>query len=164
MAFTDKFVRRPILAIVVSLLILLVGLSALFGLPVRQYPYMESATIQIDTAFPGATQYQVYRTESNGTPAATGLIGTVAGTTFDDKGAAAGAAAAAPAGSWSAVTNSTKAVDRTWDRHCVMSYAGCGGEYPPSNKEYLCGKCLLRHRGWKVQGITTHPGTKVREP
>jgi multidrug efflux pump len=56
MAFTDKFIRRPILAVVVSLLILLVGLSALFALPVRQYPYMESATIQIDTAFPGATQ------------------------------------------------------------------------------------------------------------
>ncbi len=56
MKFTDKFIQRPILAIVVSLLILLVGLSALFGLPVRQYPYMESATIQIDTAFPGATQ------------------------------------------------------------------------------------------------------------
>jgi len=114
-------------------------------------------------AFPSATQYQVYRSESNGTPATTGLVGTVAGTTFDDKGAAAGAAAVAPAGSWSAVKNSTKAVDRGWDRHCVMSYAGCGGEYPPSNKEYLCGKCLLRHRGWKVQALG-HPGPKVREP
>ena len=56
MKFTDIFIRRPILAIVVSLLILLTGLSSIFGLPVRQYPYMESATIQIDTAFPGATQ------------------------------------------------------------------------------------------------------------
>ncbi|HWJ70526.1 MAG TPA: efflux RND transporter permease subunit [Sphingobium sp.] len=56
MAFTDIFIRRPILAIVVSLLILLVGLSAVFGLPIRQYPKMESATITIDTAFPGATQ------------------------------------------------------------------------------------------------------------
>ena len=56
MTFTDAFIRRPILAIVVSLLILLVGASALFGLQVREYPYMESATIQIDTAFPGATQ------------------------------------------------------------------------------------------------------------
>jgi hypothetical protein len=114
-------------------------------------------------AFPGATQYQVYRSESNGNPATTGLIGTVAGTTFDDKGLAAGAAAVAPAGSWSAVKNSSKPVDRAWDRHCVMSYAGCGGVYPPSNKEYLCGKCLLRHRGWKVQGLG-HPGPKVKEP
>lgn len=56
MAFTDIFIRRPILAIVVSLLILLVGASAMFNLPVRQYPSMESATITIDTAFPGATQ------------------------------------------------------------------------------------------------------------
>jgi hypothetical protein len=114
-------------------------------------------------AFPGATQYQVYRTESDGTPATTGLIGTVAGTTIDDKGLAAGAAAVAPAASWSAVVNSENVVDRAWDRHCVMSYAGCGGKYPPSNKEYLCGKCLLRHGGWKVQGIG-HPGPKVKEP
>ncbi len=56
MAFTDTFIRRPILAIVVSLLILLVGLSAMFTLPVRQYPAMQSATITIDTALPGASQ------------------------------------------------------------------------------------------------------------
>ncbi|SEL79681.1 multidrug efflux pump [Sphingomonas palmae] len=56
MAFTDLFIRRPILAIVVSLLILLIGLTALFGLPVRQYPNLQSATITVDTAFPGATQ------------------------------------------------------------------------------------------------------------
>ncbi|MBR1219278.1 efflux RND transporter permease subunit [Bradyrhizobium sp. U87765 SZCCT0131] len=56
MAFTDLFIRRPILSTVVSLLILLVGGSALVLLPVRQYPNLESATIVIDTAFPGATQ------------------------------------------------------------------------------------------------------------
>ncbi|EZP66673.1 efflux RND transporter permease subunit [Altererythrobacter sp. H2] len=56
MAFTDIFIRRPILAIVVSLLILLVGVSAMLSLQVRQYPRMESATITIDTALPGATQ------------------------------------------------------------------------------------------------------------
>ncbi len=56
MRFTDAFIRRPILSIVVSLLILLIGATALFELQVREYPYMESATIQIDTAFPGATQ------------------------------------------------------------------------------------------------------------
>jgi flagellar hook assembly protein FlgD len=115
-------------------------------------------------AFAGATHYQVYRTESDGTPATTGLIGTVAGTTIDDKGLAAGAAAVAPPGSWSAVVNSANVLDRAWDRHCVMSYAGCGDPYPPSNKEYLCGKCLLRHKGWKVERIITHPGPKVREP
>ena len=56
MGFTDKFIRSPILAIVVSLMILLVGLSALFNMPIRQYPRMESATITIDTGLPGATQ------------------------------------------------------------------------------------------------------------
>ncbi|WP_097091785.1 efflux RND transporter permease subunit [Novosphingobium sp. Chol11] len=56
MAFTDIFIRRPILSIVVSLLILLVGLSATFSLPIRQYPSMQSATITIDTALPGASQ------------------------------------------------------------------------------------------------------------
>jgi multidrug efflux pump len=56
MASTDLFIRRPILSVVVSLLILLVGGSALFSLPIRQYPNLESATITIDTSFPGATQ------------------------------------------------------------------------------------------------------------
>jgi multidrug efflux pump len=56
MAFTDLFIRRPILSIVVSLLIFLVGLSAIFALQIRQYPRMESATITIDTSLPGATQ------------------------------------------------------------------------------------------------------------
>lgn len=56
MAFTDIFIRRPILAVVVSLLILLVGGAALFSLPVREYPNMESATIIVDTGYPGATQ------------------------------------------------------------------------------------------------------------
>ena len=56
MAFTDIFIRRPILSVVVSLLILLVGLAATVHLPIRQYPRMESATITVDTALPGATQ------------------------------------------------------------------------------------------------------------
>jgi len=56
MPFTDRFIRRPVLSIVVSLLILLVGGSALFALPVREYPGMESATIVVETQYPGATQ------------------------------------------------------------------------------------------------------------
>ncbi len=56
MPFTDIFIRRPILAVVVSLLILLVGGASLFSLPVREYPNMESATIVVDTGYPGATQ------------------------------------------------------------------------------------------------------------
>src|SRR3546814_1495649 len=56
MRFTDLFIRRPILSIVVSLLILLTGGAALFALQVREYPNMESATIVVDTSYPGATQ------------------------------------------------------------------------------------------------------------
>jgi multidrug efflux pump len=56
MRFTDIFIRRPILAVVVSLLILLVGGISLFLLNTREYPNMQSATIQVTTAYPGATQ------------------------------------------------------------------------------------------------------------
>jgi len=54
MSFTDIFIRRPVLASVVSLLILLVGLSAGYNLPVRQYPRITNTTITITTAYPGA--------------------------------------------------------------------------------------------------------------
>ncbi|HEY8190935.1 MAG TPA: efflux RND transporter permease subunit, partial [Alphaproteobacteria bacterium] len=54
MQLTDIFIRRPVLASVVSLLILLVGLQAAFKLPLRQYPELSSATITIMTAYPGA--------------------------------------------------------------------------------------------------------------
>ncbi|MFV0332849.1 MAG: efflux RND transporter permease subunit [Tropicimonas sp.] len=56
MTFTDLFIRRPILSLTLSMLILLTGLAALFSLPMRQYPKMESATIVVSTHFPGATQ------------------------------------------------------------------------------------------------------------
>ena len=56
MHFTDLFIRRPVLSIVVSLLLLLVGGSAMLSLPIREYPAMESATIVITTQYPGATQ------------------------------------------------------------------------------------------------------------
>ena len=55
MNFTDTFVRRPVLALVVSSLIVLMGLFALGKLPVRQYPLLESATITISTDYPGAS-------------------------------------------------------------------------------------------------------------
>ena len=38
MAFTDIFIKRPVLALVVSLLILLIGFKAATSLPIRQYP------------------------------------------------------------------------------------------------------------------------------
>ena len=54
MSFTDIFIRRPVLASVVSLLILLIGLSAAFNLQVRQYPELSNTTITITTVYPGA--------------------------------------------------------------------------------------------------------------
>lgn len=56
MRFTDIFIRRPALSIVVSMLILLVGGVSFFMLQVREYPEMQSATIIVRTSYPGATQ------------------------------------------------------------------------------------------------------------
>ncbi len=55
MRFTDLFIRRPVLATVVSLLILLLGLRAVFNLPVRQYPELENTVITVTTTYPGAS-------------------------------------------------------------------------------------------------------------
>jgi len=54
MSFTDLFIKRPVLATVVSLLILLVGAQAGFKLPIRQYPELSNTTITIITTYPGA--------------------------------------------------------------------------------------------------------------
>lgn len=54
MAFTDTFIQRPVLASVVSLLILLLGFQAWNKLQIRQYPQMENALITVTTAYPGA--------------------------------------------------------------------------------------------------------------
>ena len=54
MNFTDIFIRRPVLAIVVSALILVLGLRALTTLQVRQYPKTQNAVVTITTAYYGA--------------------------------------------------------------------------------------------------------------
>ncbi len=54
MNFTDIFIRRPVLATVVSLLILLVGLRSLQLLNVGQYPKSESAVVYVTTVYVGA--------------------------------------------------------------------------------------------------------------
>ncbi len=54
MRITDQFIRRPVLAIVVSVFILLLGAKAGFILPVRQFPQTVSATIQVSTTYYGA--------------------------------------------------------------------------------------------------------------
>ncbi|MDL0431133.1 efflux RND transporter permease subunit [Marinobacter sp. TBZ242] len=55
MRFTDIFVQRPVLATVVSLLILLLGARAAMEMEIRQYPELESTTVTITTAYPGAS-------------------------------------------------------------------------------------------------------------
>jgi multidrug efflux pump len=54
MKFTDLFVRRPVLAIVVNLVILIAGLQSIRSLSVRQYPRSDIAVIRVSTAYIGA--------------------------------------------------------------------------------------------------------------
>ena len=55
MRFTDIFVQRPVLSTVVSLLILLLGARAALEMEIRQYPELESTTVTVTTAYPGAS-------------------------------------------------------------------------------------------------------------
>ena len=52
--FTDLFIGRPVLAVVVSLVILVLGLRSVGLLPVLQYPYTQNAVVTVSTAYPGA--------------------------------------------------------------------------------------------------------------
>ncbi|TMH34842.1 MAG: multidrug efflux protein [Betaproteobacteria bacterium] len=54
MNFTDIFIRKPVLATTVSLLILVLGLRSLVGLSVRQFPKTQNAVVTISTAYYGA--------------------------------------------------------------------------------------------------------------
>ncbi len=54
MKFTDIFIRRPVLAATVSLLILILGLRSMFSLPINQYPQTQNATVTISTTYYGA--------------------------------------------------------------------------------------------------------------
>src|SRR6186713_144981 len=54
MRFTDLFIKRPVLAIVVNLVILIAGLQSIRSLSVRQYPRSDIAVIKVSTAYIGA--------------------------------------------------------------------------------------------------------------
>src|ERR1700740_3140974 len=54
MKFTDLFIKRPVLAIVVNLVILIAGLQAIRSLSVRQYPRSDIAVVQVTTTYVGA--------------------------------------------------------------------------------------------------------------
>ena len=55
MKLTDLFIRRPVLAIVVNLVILIAGLQAIRSLSVRQFPRTDVAVVQVTTAYIGAS-------------------------------------------------------------------------------------------------------------
>ncbi len=54
-SITDIFIRHPVLAVVVNLMIVLIGLRAIFLLPIQQYPKLESTSILISTVYVGAS-------------------------------------------------------------------------------------------------------------
>src|ERR1700758_1768222 len=54
MKFTDLFIRRPVLAIVVNLVILIAGLQSIRSLSVRQYPRSDIAVVEVSTTYVGA--------------------------------------------------------------------------------------------------------------
>ena len=71
----DTFIKRPVTAIVVSLVIVLIGLLSIFNLPVSQYPNITPPTVSISTSFTGADATTVEQTvttpietQVNGTP------------------------------------------------------------------------------------------------
>ncbi|HRC72422.1 MAG TPA: efflux RND transporter permease subunit [Candidatus Competibacter sp.] len=53
-AFTDLFIGRPVLAIVVNLVIIIAGVQAIFNLNVRQYPRSDNASVTVTTVYVGA--------------------------------------------------------------------------------------------------------------
>jgi len=54
MNFTDIFIKRPVLAIVISLLIFLFGLNSIYNMQIRQFPRMDNTVITVTTSYPGA--------------------------------------------------------------------------------------------------------------
>ena len=54
-SFTDLFISRPVLAIVVNLVIIIAGIQAIFTLNVRQYPRSDNASVTVTTAYIGAS-------------------------------------------------------------------------------------------------------------
>lgn len=58
----DTFIKRPVTAIVISIVIVLVGLIAIFVLPVAQYPSITPPTVSISGTFTGADAATIEQT------------------------------------------------------------------------------------------------------
>ena len=70
----DFFIKRPIFAIVISLMIVILGIISAFQLPVAQYPQISPPTVSVSTTYTGAnasvindTVAQIIEDEVNGT-------------------------------------------------------------------------------------------------
>ena len=50
----DFFIRRPIVAIVIAIIIVLLGLNSLRGLSFEQYPFLAPPSIRVTATYPGA--------------------------------------------------------------------------------------------------------------
>src|SRR5215475_15363263 len=53
-SITDVFIKHPVLAVVVNIVLVLVGWRAITALPIQQYPKLESSSIVINTTYYGA--------------------------------------------------------------------------------------------------------------
>ncbi len=75
--FIDTFIRRPVLSLSISFMIIVIGIGSFFTLQIRQYPYIDSATITVTTNYPGASpaniQAFVTRPIENSVGAAKGI-------------------------------------------------------------------------------------------
>ena len=60
--FAQTFIKRPVLATVISLIITIAGLLAIPTLPIAQYPDMVPPTVQVTCAYPGADSATVEQT------------------------------------------------------------------------------------------------------
>ena len=54
MRFIDTFIRRPVLSLSISFMIIVIGVGSFFQLQIRQYPVIDSASITVTTTYPGA--------------------------------------------------------------------------------------------------------------
>src|SRR5882762_9590565 len=55
MTLSDLSIRRPVICLVASIIIILVGLLSFGSMPVREYPNVDSPTISVSTSYPGAS-------------------------------------------------------------------------------------------------------------
>src|SRR5688572_20308370 len=55
MVLSDLSIKRPVICLVASILIVLLGLLSFSRLPVREYPNIDSPTVSVETSYPGAS-------------------------------------------------------------------------------------------------------------